>query len=60
VLLLEMAGGSGFGDPRKRDRDLVRTDVENGYVSPEAAADIYGVDVAAVPPEINARTKTES
>lgn len=43
ILLLEMAGGSGYGDPRKRDRDLVRDDVENGYVSPEAAADIYGL-----------------
>ncbi len=37
-----MAGGSGYGDPKKRDRALVREDVENGYVSREAAAELYG------------------
>ncbi len=37
-------GGGGYGDPRRRDRDRVRTDVMRGYVSPEAARDIYGCD----------------
>jgi N-methylhydantoinase B len=35
-------GGGGFGDPRERDRELVRADVEDGFVSAEAAARDYG------------------
>jgi N-methylhydantoinase B/oxoprolinase/acetone carboxylase alpha subunit len=34
-------GGGGFGDPRERERELVRADVEDGYVSEEAAAREY-------------------
>ncbi|WP_432839867.1 hydantoinase B/oxoprolinase family protein [Dactylosporangium sp. CA-092794] len=37
------AGGGGHGDPRERDPGLVREDVAEGYVSPEAARDVYGV-----------------
>ena len=36
------AGGGGFGDPLQRDRDRVQTDIEDGYVSREAAALDYG------------------
>jgi N-methylhydantoinase B len=43
TIRLELAGGSGFGDPRERDRELVRADVRNGYVSPAAAAQVYGL-----------------
>ena len=32
-LHLRYAGGGGFGDPRERDAEDVRRDVENGYVS---------------------------
>ncbi len=35
-------GGGGYGDPRERDPELVRADVRAGYVSPEAARDVYG------------------
>ncbi|WP_440074396.1 hydantoinase B/oxoprolinase family protein, partial [Streptosporangium sp. OZ121] len=31
------AGGGGHGDPRERDPELVRRDVAEGYVSPDAA-----------------------
>jgi len=37
-------GGGGYGDPRRRDRDQLLTDVARGYVSPEAARRIYGLD----------------
>ena len=37
------AGGGGHGDPRERDPELVRRDVAEGYVSPEAARRIYGI-----------------
>jgi N-methylhydantoinase B len=41
---IRTGGGGGYGDPRQRDRDRVRTDVMRGYVSPEAARDIYGLN----------------
>ena len=42
-LVIETAGGGGYGDPSKRDREAVETDVLNGKVSREAANRIYGV-----------------
>jgi N-methylhydantoinase B len=42
-LVLRFAGGGGYGDPRRRDRQAVRDDVRNGYVSPEAAQRDYGL-----------------
>ncbi len=44
-LVVETAGGGGYGDPHQRDRDLVRADVANGKVSPAAAAAVYGVAI---------------
>jgi N-methylhydantoinase B len=38
-------GGSGFGDPLERDPERVAEDVLNGYVSVDAARNIYGVSV---------------
>jgi N-methylhydantoinase B len=42
-LVLEMAGGGGFGDPHERDARQVAEDVRNGFVSRESARDDYGV-----------------
>jgi N-methylhydantoinase B len=39
---IQTGGGGGFGDPRRRSRERVRTDVVRGYVSPAAAREIYG------------------
>ncbi len=39
------AGGGGHGDPRRRDPELVRHDVAEGYVSAAAARNFYGVEV---------------
>lgn len=36
-------GGGGYGDPLKRDPDLVLNDVLNEYISPERAKNVYGV-----------------
>ncbi|MET9387395.1 hydantoinase B/oxoprolinase family protein [Streptomyces sp. NPDC002928] len=36
-------GGSGYGDPLRREPSAVADDVRLGYVSPGAAHDIYGV-----------------
>ena len=41
---LEKAGGGGFGDPKKRDRDAIARDIAEGYVTPEAARRDYGYD----------------
>jgi 5-oxoprolinase (ATP-hydrolysing)/N-methylhydantoinase B len=36
-------GGAGFGDPARRDPELVREDVLEGYTTAEAAARDYGL-----------------
>ncbi len=38
-----MPGGGGYGDPVNRDRALVRRDVEEGFISAEAARAVYGL-----------------
>jgi N-methylhydantoinase B len=42
-LLVETAGGGGFGDPARRNSALVKADLEAGVVSEEAAGRDYGV-----------------
>jgi N-methylhydantoinase B len=39
--MLQSAGGGGYGDPTRRDRDALARDVAEGYVSPEAAKKDY-------------------
>jgi len=41
VIRFERSGGAGFGPPAERTADAVREDVRNGYVSAQAAADVY-------------------
>jgi N-methylhydantoinase B len=43
LVVMESAGGGGFGDPLARDPERVRRDVRAGYVSRERARDGYGV-----------------
>ena len=43
TLTFMMAGGGGYGDPYHRDPDRVRSDVEVGFVSRQAARRDYGV-----------------
>jgi N-methylhydantoinase B len=47
VVVMESAGGGGFGDPLARDPARVRADVRAGYVSPERARAGYGVALTA-------------
>ncbi len=50
-LTIVAAAGGGWGDPRERDPEAVRTDVLDGYVSSGAAGSVYGVSVdGSVPP----------
>jgi N-methylhydantoinase B len=39
-----MPGGGGYGNPLEREREMVRRDVEEGFVSAEAAREHYGYD----------------
>jgi N-methylhydantoinase B len=44
VVSFQLAGGGGCGDPRERDPEAVRRDVRLGFVTPEAAREVYGVE----------------
>ena len=39
----EAGGGGGFGPPEERPADRVLEEVRDGLISPEAAAEHYGV-----------------
>lgn len=43
VVAGRFGGGGGLGDPSSRQPDLVAVDVQQGWVSREAARDLYGV-----------------
>ncbi len=43
-ITVKSSGGGGSGDPRARDRDAVRRDLDWGLISPEAAREIYGLE----------------
>jgi N-methylhydantoinase B len=45
--IVRTGGGGGWGDPLDRDPELVRQDVVEDFISPEAARDDYGVVLAA-------------
>jgi N-methylhydantoinase B len=46
LLLMESSGGGGFSDPLERDPAAVAADIAEGYVTPGAAASVYGVVLA--------------
>ena len=37
-------GGGGYGDPKLRNRDAVKADLRDGYISAEAAKRDYGLE----------------
>jgi len=42
-VVMDAAGGGGYGIPMERDEEMVLDDVRNEYVSVEEARDKYGV-----------------
>ncbi|MEJ1158901.1 hydantoinase B/oxoprolinase family protein [Prosthecomicrobium sp. N25] len=42
LMVLETAGGGGYGEPIERDRRRVQDDLLDGKISPDVARDIYG------------------
>jgi N-methylhydantoinase B len=45
VVVMDAAGGGGYGDPKERDRESLLRDVCDGKVSRESALQDYGVEV---------------
>ena len=43
VVRVITSSGAGFGDPRKRDPDAVKQDIENGLTTAERAREVHGV-----------------
>jgi N-methylhydantoinase B len=43
AVIIRSAGGGGYGDPLDRDAGRVAADLNDGYISPAAAREIYGV-----------------
>lgn len=46
IVVMETAGGGGYGDPTERNPKDVQDDVRAGYLSTAAALDRYGVSIA--------------
>jgi N-methylhydantoinase B len=44
TVLVETGSAGGVGDPKDRDRQRVINDLRNGYITTEAAVQIYGLD----------------
>lgn len=42
IVRVVTGNGAGYGDPKKRPRDLVAEDVKNGIVSEHTAREVYG------------------
>ncbi len=50
-VVMAFPGGAGYGDPTARSKDLVKRDLQKGYITAENAARDYGLsaeDIAAV------------
>lgn len=45
VVCIQTANGGGYGDPRRRPREKVLSDIRNGYVSPEQAVRVYQIEL---------------
>jgi N-methylhydantoinase B len=43
IVMVRSAGGGGYGDPLERDAERVALDAREGYVSPSAARELYGL-----------------
>jgi N-methylhydantoinase B len=47
--VVRLAGGGGYGDPKRRGRNRVIEDFRSGRISRAAAIDIYGLDGSTLP-----------
>jgi N-methylhydantoinase B len=47
-LIIEIAGGGGYGDPRKRAREDVERDLSEGLITEAEAREVFGLEREAV------------
>ncbi|HTR37620.1 MAG TPA: hydantoinase B/oxoprolinase family protein [Bryobacteraceae bacterium] len=52
-LIIEIAGGGGYGDPRERSREAVLRDIEYGFLNMEQAREQFGFDPTREPAEVS-------
>jgi len=45
IVHFRAAGGGGYGPPTERDLDAIQADLDDGYISTNAAHEYYGVTV---------------
>jgi N-methylhydantoinase B len=45
IIHFRAAGGGGYGPPSERDLAAIQSDLDDGYISPDAARESYGVTV---------------
>jgi N-methylhydantoinase B len=57
--ILRSGGGGGFGSPLERKLEDVERDVKNGYVSAEAAIELYGTVIDINTGKVNFRESVE-
>jgi N-methylhydantoinase B len=44
-LIIEIAGGGGFGEPKERERERVEHDLRESLISADEARELYGLEV---------------
>ncbi len=47
-VVMAFPGGAGYGKPSKRDPDKIKRDIALGYITPEHAAEHYGLAAAEI------------
>ena len=47
MITVHSPGGGGYGDPAKRDKERIKADLLDGYVTPEKAREAYGYEEEA-------------
>jgi N-methylhydantoinase B len=45
VIRIHTGSGGGYGDPRRRRRELILDDLRNGFITPERAGDVHAFRV---------------
>ncbi|MCK4790394.1 MAG: hydantoinase B/oxoprolinase family protein, partial [Desulfobacteraceae bacterium] len=59
VVIMDAAGGGGYGYPLERDPELIENDVADGYVSMESARNDYGVVINPETIKVDTEKTTE-
>jgi N-methylhydantoinase B len=44
IIRIRTGAGGGYGDPRERDYAAILSDIKNGYLTPQRAREVYGLE----------------